>query len=150
MFRLPWALRKLESLAASERTVLLEAAVLLPLVHAMQQRLPFKRWRALLEQHEPPRAKGSLQPAPVQVAWAVETARRWVPGEYKCLPTAYTAHWLLHRHGHASTIHVGVARDAAGKVEAHAWVDCDGRTLVGEVADMERFVAFPPLATVRK
>ena len=150
MFRLPWVLRKLQSLAPVERSVLFEAAALLPLVHAMQQALPFKRWRGLLEQHEPPRAFGAVQPAPAQVAWAVETARRWVPGEYKCLPTAYTAHWLLHRHGHASTIHVGVARDAEGKVEAHAWVDCDGRTVVGEVADMERFVAFPALVTVRK
>lgn len=150
MFRLPWALRKLQSLSAPERIVLLEAAALMPVVHAMQQTMPFKRWRAALEQHEPPQARGALQPTAAQVAWAVEAARRWVPGEYKCLPTAYTAHWLLHRHGHASTIHVGVARDAQGKVEAHAWVDCDGRTVVGEVADMGRFVPFPPLATVQK
>jgi len=150
MFRLPWALRKLRSLSAPERTLLVEAAALMPVVHAMQQTLPFKRWRALLEQHEPPHATSSSRPTPAQVAWAVEAARRWVPGDFKCLPTAYTAHLLLHRHGHPSRIHVGVARDPQGKVEAHAWVDCDGRTVVGEVADMARFVAFPPLETVPK
>jgi hypothetical protein len=81
-----------------------------------------------------------------QVAWAVDVASRWLPGDFKCLPRAYTTHLLLRRYGYRSQVHLGVARDGEGKVEAHAWVECSGRIVVGWVDDMERFVRLPPLA----
>jgi hypothetical protein len=55
---------------------------------------------------------------------------------------------LLHHFGYASVVHVGVSRDRSGKVEAHAWVECEGKTVVGEVEDFARFVPLPPLHTV--
>ena len=148
MWRLRWALRRLKQVSPLERRLLAEAMALLPVVHALQSALPFTRWRALLEEIPLGRLReehGSVE----QIAWAVEAARRWLPGEYKCLPGAYAAHLMLRRHGHASNVHVGVGRDAAGKVEAHAWVDCQGRTVIGLVENMERFVPFPPLDAAR-
>jgi hypothetical protein len=144
MWRLRWALRRFKQVSPRERRLIAEAIALLPLVHALQTCLPFKRWRALLE--EIPLRRLREDPATVdQIAWAVEAARKWLPGEYKCLPGAYAAHLMLRRHGHASQVHVGVGHDAAGRVEAHAWVDCQGRTVIGLVENMERFVPFPPL-----
>jgi hypothetical protein len=134
--------RKLGSLRAEERTLMLQAAALLPAVRLLQMSLPFKRWRPLLTRGAPTRTRTSTPP---EIALAVDRARRGVPGVYKCLPVAYTGHLLLHRHGHASTVQVGVARDAAGKVEAHAWVESDGRVLIGDQPDLSRFVPFPPL-----
>jgi hypothetical protein len=149
MWRLRRALRRLKQISSLERRLIAEAMALLPVVHALQSVLPFKRWRALLE--DVPLARLHVERASVdQIAWAVEAARRWLPGEYKCLPGAYAAHLMLRRHGHASNVHVGVGRDAAGKVEAHAWVDCQGRTVVGLVENMERFVPFPPLEAVSR
>ncbi len=130
--------------------VLAEAAALLPVVHAMQQLLPFKRWRRVLEQHDLPPQKHGARPSIEDIRWAVHVGRRWVPGEYKCLPSAYVTHILLHRHGYDSMIHVGVARDPAGKVEAHAWVLCDGQIVMGGLPDLSRFSAFPPLRSVAK
>jgi hypothetical protein len=134
--------RKLVSLRADERTLMVQAAALLPVVLLVQTSLPFKRWRPLLTRGAPTRAK-ALTPA--EIAQAVDRARRGLPGVYKCLPVAYSGHLLLHRHGHASTVQVGVARDAEGKVEAHAWVECEGGVLIGDVPDLSRFVPFPPL-----
>ncbi|HEX5656407.1 MAG TPA: lasso peptide biosynthesis B2 protein [Polyangiales bacterium] len=134
--------RKLVSLRADQRALMLQAAALLPAVRLVQRALPFKRWRPLLTRPSPAPHK-TLTPG--EIALAVDRARRGVPGVYKCLPVAYTGHLLLHRHGHASTVQVGVARDAEGKVEAHAWVECDGQVLIGELPDLSRFVPFPAL-----
>jgi hypothetical protein len=134
---------KLLAMPADERALMLEAAALLPVVKLVQAALPFKRWRSLLTHRRPPR--GSTRFSEQAIAQAVDRARRGVPGVYKCLPVAYAGHLLLHRHGHASTVQVGVARDAEGKVEAHAWVECRGRVLLGELPDLGRFVPFPPL-----
>jgi hypothetical protein len=139
------AVRKLLALPAGERTLLVEAALLLPVVHTIQQLVPFRRWRPWLTQIQLHRPIRRPPPDPERIAQAVGRAQRGVPGVYKCLPAAYTTHLLLRRHGYASTIQVGVARDADGKVEAHAWVEWQGRILVGELPDLARFVPLPPL-----
>lgn len=146
MYAVQRALRRLRELPARERSVLLEAALLVPLVHTLQRTLPFRRWRRLLTRSTPPRAPSfAVAPTPAEIAQAVERARRGVPGIYKCLPTAYAGHLLLHHHGYTSTIQVGVSRDAKGEVEAHAWLVCDGRILIGDLPDLDRFVPLPPL-----
>ena len=146
------ALSKLAALPKDERRLLLEAALLLPLVYTLQSTLPFRRWRALLTQAPlPPAAASRAPPAatPPQIAQAIERARRGVPGVYKCLPQAYAGHLLLHHHGHDSVVQVGVARDAKGGVEAHAWVELGGKILIGELPDLGRFVPLPPLVEAR-
>lgn len=135
--------RKLLSLPAGERAVVLEAAAMLPVVRVVQGALPFRRWRSLLTHRRPPRRSPRLSED--AIARSLDLARRGMPGVYKCLPVAYTGHLLLHRYGHASTVQVGVARDGEGKVEAHAWVECRGRVLIGELPDLGRFVPFPAL-----
>jgi hypothetical protein len=142
MSRLSWALRRLSRTSWQERRLLAEAVALVPIVHQLQQRLPFTRWRRVLERHAPDGLWGD-RASPAQVAWAVKVAADYLPGEYKCLPRAYAAHVLLAHHGHRSEVRVGVARDPQGKVEAHAWVECQGNTVIGEVENMERFVRLP-------
>lgn len=138
------ALAELRASAPIERTLLMEAALLLPAVLLIQTVLPFRRWRVLLTRPAP-RAIPRDRPTPATIARAVDRARRHVPGQYRCLPVAYSAHLLLHRHGHGSRVHVGVAHDSQGKVEAHAWVECEGRVLVGDLPDLKRFVSLPAL-----
>ncbi len=154
MYPLRWALRRFRRLSGTERRLLAEAAATMPCVHAIQQLTPFKRWRTLLElsdsASQPDKQPKRARPSIAQIVWSVRIASRYVPGTYKCLPNAYTAHLLLHRYGYPSQIHVGVARDEQGKVEAHAWLECEGRIVVGELDDMHRFVAFPPLSSIGK
>jgi hypothetical protein len=61
------------------------------------------------------------------------------------LPAAYALHLLLHRHGYASRVQVGVAHTPEGAVEAHAWVEHEGRILIGALPDLVRFVPLPAL-----
>jgi hypothetical protein len=57
-----------------------------------------------------------------------------VPWEAACLPQAMVAKFMLKRRGYASTLHLGVARDRAGALIAHAWLDGGGMTVVGGAA----------------
>jgi hypothetical protein len=59
-------------------------------------------------------------------AWAITAAVRYVPGA-RCLAWSLALRGLLGQMGMGSSLRIGVAPIADGPLEAHAWVDCDGR-----------------------
>ncbi len=72
---------------------------------------------------------------------ALDRAARCGPGHPSCLPRALALWWLLRRRGIPADLRIG-ARRAAGRLEAHAWVEHDGQVL-GDQADVHvRFAAF--------
>ena len=71
-----------------------------------------------------------------RLVWAVGAASRLLPGT-TCLASALALQRRLSAQGHASELHIGVARQD-GKFSAHAWLVCEGRILVGEF-DHDRF-----------
>jgi hypothetical protein len=90
--------------------------------------LPFRWIRRVVEAcHPTPLLEGRASEA--QVCWAVRLASRYVPCA-TCLTQALTAQMLLGWSGTGSKLHIGVRLDT--KFEAHAWVECSGRTVVGE------------------
>ena len=58
-------------------------------------------------------------------------AGRRIPGGSNCLVQALAAAVLLGRHGYSSRLRLGVARAPDGRLEAHAWVERDGKLLLG-------------------
>jgi hypothetical protein len=63
-----------------------------------------------------------------QIAWLVRIASR-VIFRATCLTQALTAQVLLNASGLPNQLHIGVAK--GDKFESHAWVEHDGRVLVG-------------------
>jgi hypothetical protein len=61
--------------------------------------------------------------------WAVKVVSRFVPCG-TCLTQALAAQALLSRAGRESHVEIGVAKDS-GKFEAHAWVVCGNRIVIG-------------------
>lgn len=61
-----------------------------------------------------------------------------------CLPRALTACLLLWRGGVPATLHIGVKRYPFG---AHAWVECDGQTVLGDTRDNWRHERYVPIIT---
>lgn len=61
---------------------------------------------------------------------AVRRASRLIP-RASCLTQAIAAKTLLARHGQESTLRLGVAKRNED-VEAHAWLEADGRVLIGQ------------------
>jgi len=65
-----------------------------------------------------------------RVAWSVRFVSRLVPFA-SCLTQAQACQILLARHGIASTLSLGVREDLFGALEAHAWLTCDDKLVLG-------------------
>ena len=160
--------RKFLGLSAADRRLVVETALLLWAIRLGLWLLPFRTVRRILDQlarkrlvsdggntlaishHQDTRTPGrkdlidfvlandagraSLE----QIAWAVAAASRCVPVA-TCLVQALAAQVLLGRRGHPVELHIGVARGARGRLEAHAWVESRGRVVIGGVDDLSRY-----------
>jgi hypothetical protein len=80
-----------------------------------------------------------------EITWAVAAASRLIP-RASCLTQAIAGVLLLHWHGYASQLCIGAGRNAAGRFQAHAWLERRGVVLLGGgvLHDLTRF---PDLAT---
>jgi hypothetical protein len=63
---------------------------------------------------------------------------------HSCLRRAVVLALLLRRSGHDARVVIGVRRDEAGTLEAHAWLACDGREPFLEPS--EAIATFQPLS----
>ena len=83
---------------------------------------------------------GPRGPAPDAVGRAVDAAVGVVP-RATCLTRALATQALLVRSGRASTLHLGVRKDEAGRFRSHAWLECERRVVSGA----EGHEAFRPI-----
>jgi hypothetical protein len=128
-------LRRLRDLPAAERRLLLAAYGLLwAMVICLRTcRLYRTRRMAGWVTRRLARRRGrrcGTPASPLLAGWAVGVAGRHVPGA-TCLAQALTAQVLLALLGATSTLHIGVSRRPEGGLDAHAWVQCMGMTVVG-------------------
>jgi len=79
-----------------------------------------------------------------RVAWAVSAASRYIPKGRNCLLRAITTHYLLKKLGYPSMIHIGVDRSAENTLAAHAWVENEGKVVIGGLGDLTRFNSLMP------
>ena len=114
-------LAQLRRLTAAERRVLLVAWGLLLLAPVLLRLRPLP---ALLCSTR----AGRDAVDPGRLAWLVGVAARYAPGA-RCLSAALVTGWMLARQGTPATLRLGVARHA-GRLAAHAWLECDGRPLL--------------------
>jgi len=121
-------LRKFFLLAPTERRLLLQAEILLAVVRLGLFLLPFQtlcRFLAYLSRIFPSSTqfKASFSN---QVFWSVGTASQYIP-KATCLCQALVARMLLERAGIPCRLHIGVAKNKSGGLEAHAWVESQDR-----------------------
>jgi len=76
-----------------------------------------------------------------RIAWAVKAASRYVPAA-NCLPRALATQTMLRQRGYPARIYIGLAKAEAGQLEAHAWVESEGKILMGGLQDLARYA--PP------
>jgi len=141
------AWHKLTRLSPPDRRLVLQAAALAAAVSVGLRIAPFRLVRAALARVARP-SRG-VPPLPVpRIVWAVTAVTRRVPGANSCLVCALVARALLVRHGHPARVRLGVARRPGGALAAHAWVESDGRIVVGG-AERPEFSPLPPLEEAR-
>ena len=112
------------ALSGEDKRLLLEALAACAWFRLALYFVSANRLRGLVEQ-------SGRNGRPVErIVWAVRTVTRWTPGA-TCLVSGLALQRMLGRHGHRSELHIGVSR-TGGVFAAHAWVERDGRVLVGE------------------
>ena len=139
-------LRKVLFLRPSERHLLLKSALLLYATRLGLWLLPLPTLRRLLAKLRP------TKPIPPErhsaniekITWAVMLASRYVPAA-TCLTQALAGQILLAQHGEPSLLRIGVAKNEAGKLEAHAWVESRGRIVIGATPELFRYTRLPSM-----
>ena len=118
-------------LRPAERRLLLEALLLLWMSRFGLWVLSLQALQRSVARLARPRAALQERECPVErIIWAVRAASRYGP-RATCLSEALAARILLGRRGHASRLHIGVARDEAKEFRAHAWLECQGAIVMG-------------------
>jgi hypothetical protein len=134
-------LHKFLRLRACDRQLLVAAFVLLAAIRLGLWLLRFSTlYRLLLPlMRVKVQLRGELLVSVTQVVWAISVASRSMPGQVKCLALALTAQVLLCRWGHAANLRIGVAKGMGGQLEAHAWVESQGRVAIGGLSNLSQF-----------
>jgi hypothetical protein len=128
------------SFTPMERSLWLQAWLVLPLVVLGLQLFGLRQVQALLDRFSGKRADRLDLPEAQASARIFYSAvhRGFLPG--RCLEQSLAFGWLLHRQGLAAELRIGVAKPA-GQFAAHAWVEHGGVALE-ENGLYPEFVAF--------
>jgi hypothetical protein len=73
-----------------------------------------------------------------RIVWAVETAGGAIPGMKNCLVQAVAAEAMLIRAGHPCELRIGAAKNGPRELIAHAWLESEGRVLIGDF-ELDRY-----------
>src|SRR4051794_19029156 len=141
--------RKFGALPASDRRLLVEAALLLLRARVQLAIWPFSKVVATHPRQTPCAGPLCAVEQIPRVGWAVETAARFSPVALTCLPQALAAWWMLQARGHPARLLYGVSTQGENGFSAHAWVEVDGSPVVGGRAARGYTVltSFPRLPT---
>lgn len=139
-------LRRFRSLAAAERRLLIETALLLAAIRIALPLVSFKMLQDLLMRFS--RAKGlshTSGPLPAdRLRWAIHAASRYVPQTRNCLIQALAAWTLLARRRHPAHLRLGVANGPDREFKAHAWVEHDGQVVIGALPELAAYTPLVP------
>ncbi|MDJ1181919.1 lasso peptide biosynthesis B2 protein [Roseofilum casamattae] len=114
----------------------LEAFLWLGLARGCVLLLPFRSIAPYLGQLNQETPEASIQPAeqPIveQIVWAIATSSRYTPWRSNCLARAIAGKIMLRRRKIASTLYLGLKKNANG-LEAHAWLRVGQEIVTGGV-----------------
>ena len=139
--------RRFLALPSGQRQLLMLALVVVAHVRVMLCVLPSRvslrlvRRLALLDEV----ARRGGAPSAERVAWAVGAASRVVP-RATCLTQAVAGQLLLRHYGYSAKLCLGVTRAEPGRFLAHAWLEREGRVVLGG-AESAAFTRLPTLST---
>ena len=134
------AISKFLRLSWREQKLVAGAVLALSAVRIGLVALPFTRVRGIVARGYRRLDDKTSRPALERVTWAIEAASHYVPGGSNCLVRALASEYVLGRFGYPCELKIGVAKGAAGEFAAHAWLESDGRVVIGEF-EVDRYTA---------
>jgi hypothetical protein len=140
-------LQRFSELDREARGLFLRGVVLLPLIAVSVRVRGFSETQAMLERFLRAPNCGS-RPAEnataadvLRTASMVRAAARYGLARFTCLEKSLALWWLLGRQGIASSVRIGARKSVSG-LEAHAWVEFEGRALNESAELREHYTVF--------
>lgn len=130
---------------ASRRWLLWKAVSKLAVASIGLRLVSFKRLQLFIQHKycdKPSRKPEDRRYVPEELADALLRGSRYVPGS-TCLVQALAGQWLLLGEGYSPELRIGVS--TANGFEAHAWLELEGKVLIGGPDESARFTPFPPI-----
>ena len=134
------ALHSLFWLPAREKYLLAKAVLVLCAVRLALWLVPFRVLRQLLLKVRR-RTVGVERPTSYsidRISWALRLCSQHLAAP-TCLTQALAAMLLLKHVGHEADLRIGVAKDEGGRLQAHAWVESNGKIVVGRITGLSHF-----------
>ena len=123
-------IRKFLNLSSNERRLLIKTWILLGVIRLGLELFPFSTLRKLLFKLRFLFRGLEKDFSEEYLVWSVAVVSPYVP-KTTCLAQALAAHFLLQQAGYQARLHIGVEEAEKGSLKAHAWVESQGRILIG-------------------
>lgn len=124
-------LAKFRKLPNSDKLLLVAVFALVAVTRAALTVTPFRHLRNIIDRINL-RTRPIHSQTPERLIWAVKAVSQFVPGA-TCLTQALAAEILYATRGDLARTCYGVARNAVGNLEAHAWLEAGGKVVLGAV-----------------
>jgi hypothetical protein len=136
---------KFMRLSVRDRLLLLESLAALSAFKLGLWLLPFPTVRRFIRKHAQAKRVQADRATIRRVVWALNVISLYLPIFKNCLNRALAAQLLLGRRGQPADLRIGVARFEGGEFKAHAWVESEGRVVLGGGGEFSTFTPLPPL-----
>lgn len=140
-------LRKFAARTWADKVLLLRSLALVCVVRLGLWALPYRTVQRLVERPLAPRPNATPQELWAyqrRVVGAVEAVGRRLLGNKPCLTQAMVARRLLRMGGYDAALRIGVTKDGRALL-AHAWLERDGRVIIGGRASPARYKPLAPV-----
>jgi hypothetical protein len=74
-----------------------------------------------------------------RVVWSIEKSSCYLPRSINCLPRALAAQVMLTQRGHDVEVIIGARRNQQRRLNAHAWVEHQGKVIIGNMKDLSQY-----------
>ena len=135
---------KFLALPWQEKRLYLSATLWLLAAKAGLYLLSFEHLQHLVTRLGEPNGRRATVQDMQMIVLAIQRIGRFLsPLQINCLPQALVGYMMLHRRGFAGIeIKIGVCKDFQQKLAAHAWLEYEGRVLIGDLHNLEEFRPF--------
>jgi len=137
-------LRSFLRLSVADQLLLITSGVLLVAIRLGLWLVPFDVLRRFLNNlSRAPQAENTDEAALRRIVWAVSSIGGRFPRS--CLTQALATQVMLGRRGYVASLRIGVALNEDGALRAHAWLETDGKIIIGGSQSRTHFSPMPPL-----
>jgi len=112
-------------------------------IHLLMKRRVFKQVLEQIKVWSPTVSHSLKSTEPERICWIVEHSADALTSSFTCLPRALTGFIIFRKQGFDVSLRIGMRRIIPkAPMEAHAWLEIDGKIIMGYLPGMKKFVPF--------